>query len=288
MLYSVSKKPIHITLVGSLHLNTASIFVVLMLSERAMHYFSRGLRLIHTKGLKRFVLVPLSINIVLFSLAFYFLLQQVNAMVAAVQHYLPAWLHWLEYLLIPLGIMTLIIGLAYSFTMVANFIAAPFNGLLSEKVEAHLRGKPLTDTGLTDFIKDAPRMLGREWQKIRYALPRAVILFVLCLFLPIIGPVIWFLFTSWLLAIQYLDYPFDNHKIDFNVMRAQLRSKPANSFSFGITVNLASMLPLVNLLVMPIAVCGATAMWVDTLAEAHDPALQQAGAVPYRKLDKYC
>jgi CysZ protein len=106
--------------------------------------------------------------------------------------------------------------------------------------------------------------------------------------LPIIGPVIWFLFTSWLLAIQYLDYPFDNHKIDFNVMRAQLRSKPANSFSFGITVNLASMLPLVNLLVMPIAVCGATAMWVDTLAEAHDPALQQAGAVPYRKLDKYC
>ena len=50
-----------------------------------MYYFFRGLSLIHTKGLKRFVLVPLSINLVLFSFAFYFLLQQVNALVAAVQ-----------------------------------------------------------------------------------------------------------------------------------------------------------------------------------------------------------
>ena len=75
-----------------------------------MYYFFRGLSLIQTKGLKRFVLIPLSINLVLFSFAFYFLLQQVNAMVAAVQQYLPGWLHWLEYLLIPLGVMTLVIG----------------------------------------------------------------------------------------------------------------------------------------------------------------------------------
>ena len=61
-----------------------------------MYYFFRGLSLIHTKGLKRFVLVPLSINLVLFSFAFYFLLQQVNALVAAVQQYLPSWLHWLQ------------------------------------------------------------------------------------------------------------------------------------------------------------------------------------------------
>lgn len=253
-----------------------------------MYYFFRGLTLIHTKGLKRFVLVPLLINLVLFSFAFYILLAQVNAMVSAVQHYLPGWLHWLEYLLIPLGVMTLVIGLAYSFTMVANFIAAPFNGLLSEKVEAHLSGRELPSTGVTGFIKDMPRMLGREWQKLLYALPRAIILFVLFLFLPLVGPVLWFLFTSWLLAIQYVDYPYDNHKIDFRNMRAQLRAQPGSSFAFGITVNIACMIPLFNLFVMPIAVCGATAMWVDRLATQNNPELKAPGAMAYNKLDKYC
>lgn len=253
-----------------------------------MYYFFRGLTLIHTKGLKRFVVVPLLINLVLFSFAFYILLAQVNAMVSAVQQYLPAWLHWLEYLLIPLGVMTLVIGLAYSFTMVANFIAAPFNGLLSEKVEAHLSGRTLPDVGVSGFIKDIPRMLGREWQKLLYALPRAIILFILFLFLPVAGPILWFLFTSWLLAIQYIDYPYDNHKIDFRTMRVQLRAQPGNSFAFGITVNIACMIPLFNLFVMPIAVCGATAMWVDRLAEQNDPALKAPGAKAYNKLDKYC
>ncbi|MDR6981497.1 CysZ protein [Rheinheimera pacifica] len=253
-----------------------------------MYYFFRGLTLIHTKGLKRFVLIPLLINLVLFSLAFYVLLQQVSAMVAAVQQYLPDWLHWLEYLLIPLGVMSLVIGLAYSFTMVANFIAAPFNGLLSEKVEAHLSGQTIPDTGMAGFVKDIPRMLAREWQKFIYALPRAIVLFVLFLFLPLIGPILWFLFTSWLLAIQYADYPFDNHKIDFRTMRAQLRSQPGSSFAFGITVNIACMIPLFNLFVMPIAVCGATAMWVDKLAAQNDPALKAPGAKAYNKLDKYC
>lgn len=253
-----------------------------------MYYFFRGLTLIHTKGLKRFVLVPLSINLLLFSFAFYVLLQQVSAMVSAVQQYLPGWLHWLEYLLIPLGVMTLVIGLAYSFTMVANFIAAPFNGLLSEKVEAHLSGRIIPATTMAEFVRDIPRMLGREWQKLLYALPRAIILFVLFLFLPLVGPVLWFLFTSWLLAIQYVDYPYDNHKIDFRSMRQQLRSQPGTSFAFGVTVNVACMIPLFNLFVMPIAVCGATAMWVDKLAAQNDPALKAPGAKAYNKLDKYC
>ena len=253
-----------------------------------MHYFFQGAALIGTKGLKRFVLIPLLINLLLFSAAFFLLMQQVQAMVAAMQHYLPAWLHWLEYLLIPLGILSMIIGLAYSFTMVANFIAAPFNGLLSEKVEAHITGKPLPEIGFSGFIKDTPRMLAREWQKLRYALPRAIIVFVLLLFLPVAGPVLWFLFTSWLLAIHYLDYPFDNHRIDFTVMRSQLRRQPVASYSFGIMVNVACMIPLFNLFVMPIAVCGATAMWVDKLAAWHDPELQRPGEIQYRKLDKYC
>lgn len=42
---------------------------------------------------------------------------------------------------------------------------------------------------------------------------------LLLYFVPGIGqtvvPVVWFLFGAWMLAIQYCDYPFDNHKVGF-------------------------------------------------------------------------
>ncbi len=41
------------------------------MSSGGVHYFFEGFSLIKTKGLKRFVFVPLTINLVLFSVAFY-------------------------------------------------------------------------------------------------------------------------------------------------------------------------------------------------------------------------
>ena len=42
------------------------------MSSGGVHYFFEGFSLIKTKGLKRFVFVPLTINLVLFSVAFYY------------------------------------------------------------------------------------------------------------------------------------------------------------------------------------------------------------------------
>ena len=66
-----------------------------------------------------------------------------------------------------------------------------------------------------------------------------------------------------MMAIQYVDYPFDNHKIDFITMRDALKQRRGKCLSFGALVTLFSAIPVVNLFVMPVAICGATAMWVD-------------------------
>jgi CysZ protein len=66
-----------------------------------------------------------------------------------------------------------------------------------------------------------------------------------------------------MMAIQYKDYPFDNHKIPFARMRVMLNENKNVSYSFGITVAVFSMIPIINLVVMPVAICGATALWVD-------------------------
>jgi CysZ protein len=226
-------------------------------------YLIKGFELIRLKGIRRFVFVPLTINLLLFGSAFYYLFSQVSSYMQAFEQQIPAWLNWLSYLLWPLALFSLLVVFSFVFSAFANFIAAPFNGLLSEKMETLLTGQQLPDDGFGDIIKDIPRTFGREWTKLRYYLPRAIGFFILLWFLPIIGQIIWFLFVAWMMAIQYLDYPFDNHKVSFREMKYALQQKKGLSYGFGITAALFAMLPVINLVVMPVAICGATALWVD-------------------------
>ncbi|WP_299071718.1 sulfate transporter CysZ [uncultured Paraglaciecola sp.] len=238
-----------------------------------MDYFFQGYSLITTKGLKRFVFFPLAINLILFSIGFYFLFGEISSSIVWLTDLIPdwEWLAWLKtglsYIIWPIAVITILLVFALIFGTLANWIAAPFNGLLAEKVELHLTGQPMSDTGLLDVIKDIPRTLGREFAKLTYYIPRAIGFLLLFFMLPVIGQVLWFLFSAWMMAIQYCDYPCDNHKVSFRDMKRALQATRTQSFSFGIAVSVFSLIPIVNFLVMPVAVCGATAFWVDELQD---------------------
>ena len=96
-----------------------------------------------------------------------------------------------------------------------------------------------------------------------YYFPRAVGFLLLFFILPIIGQILWFLFNGWMMTVQYADYPFDNHKISFQQMRQRLYERRTLTFSFGIITSVFALIPIVNFIVMPVAICGATAMWVN-------------------------
>ncbi len=233
------------------------------LAQSGAGYFFKGFELIKTKGLRRFVFIPLSVNLTLFSVAFYYLFQQLGYYMQIVESYLPEWLNWLSFILWPFAVFTIVVTFSFIFSSVANWIAAPFNGLLAEKVEASLSNIQSPDDGFSAVIKDIPRTIGREWTKFIYYLPRALGFLLISWLLPVVGQIIWFLFLAWMMAIQYKDYAFDNHKVPFPEMRTALKQKQGLSYGFGITVAIFSMIPIVNLIVMPVAICGATALWVD-------------------------
>ena len=234
-------------------------------------YFFKGFSLIRQKGIRRFVFIPLAINALLFSFAFYFVYLELNTYMDSMMSWLPSWLDWLSVVLWPLAVLTILVVFSFVFSTVANWLAAPFNGLLSEKMEAILSGNEAPKGSMLDIVKDIPRTLSREWQKLAYYLPRAIGFFIIMWLLPVVGQVIWFLFIAWMMAIQYKDYPFDNHKVPFATMKKMLKQKQGISYSFGITVALFSMIPIVNLVVMPVAICGATAIWVDHYKDMHRP-----------------
>jgi CysZ protein len=228
-------------------------------------YFLFGVKLTTTPGIRMYVFFPLLTNLLFIGSALYYLFSHAEQWVSQLMEYIPGFLSWLSYLIWPLLVLSVLFISMYFFSSLANIIAAPFNGLLSEKVEQLLDGQPPEQEGYLAFLRDIPRTLAREWRKIRYTLPKMMGLLILMLIPGIgqtVGPVIWFIFTSWMLAIQYCDYPFDNHKVGFNTMRSQLKRKQGCAYSFGIFVNLFTTIPILNLLVMPAAVCGATAMWV--------------------------
>jgi CysZ protein len=228
-------------------------------------YLREGLKLVLSPGLRLFVLLPLAINLVLFVGLIYFAGHQFSLWVDHLMPTLPSWLSFLNYLLWPLFVVLVVLMVFFTFTMLANIIAAPFNGFLSEKVEVVVRGTddfPAFSWG--ELIAMVPRTLAREMRKLGYFLPRAIGLFILS-FIPVVNLIaapLWLLFGVWMMAIQYIDYPADNHKLGWNEMLAWLRQKRWQSMSFGGIVYLVLLVPVVNLLMMPAAVAGATLFWV--------------------------
>ncbi|WP_333002665.1 sulfate transporter CysZ [Vibrio coralliilyticus] len=228
-------------------------------------YFFYGLELAVKPGIRQFVLLPLLANFLLVGGALFYLFSHLDVWIEQLMGQLPGFLSWLSYILWPLLVLTILATISYFFSTLANFVAAPFNGLLAEKVEEHLTGRAVNDDGMLAVVKDTPRILAREWKKLLYVLPKAIGLFILLLIPALgqtLGPILWFGFTAWMLAVQYCDYPFDNHKVPFNEMRNSLKQKQGKAYSFGALVAIFTTIPILNLIVMPVAVCGATAIWV--------------------------
>jgi len=237
----------------------------------AIGYLLTGIKLISHPRLRYFVLIPLLINLVIFAGAFWFIFSSVmNWVDGYISDLLPDFLSWLSYLFWPVLIGAILLTFSFLFSIVANLIAAPFNGLLSERTEDLLTNSQLNNDSVLDSIKDLPRIFKRELQKLTYFLPRMVLFFALS-FIPVIGqiivPFIWFAFSGWMMAIQYADFPFDNHKISFKTMKSALKTRTSKHLTFGLLVSFFTTLPVINFVIMPIAVCASKAMWVDLYKE---------------------
>ena len=110
-------------------------------------YLLRGFSMLTQPGIRQFVLIPMLINILLFSGAIWLLINEFDRWVAYWMSQLPTWLSFLDFLLWPLFALLVLIVVYYGFSIVANLIAAPFNGFLSEKVELQQRGVRIADDG---------------------------------------------------------------------------------------------------------------------------------------------
>lgn len=227
-------------------------------------YLLRGIRWLTRPRLRQFVLVPLLINMVLFGAAIWWGSSEFGAFLDWLLAYLPAWLDWLRWLLWPLFAAVVLLLCFYTFSLMANLIASPFNGLLAERVEDLASPGTIRPAGRPWVREMAAAPLG-ELRKLGYFLLRAIPLLLL-FFIPgvnALATVTWLAFSAWMLALQYLDYPLGNHAVSFVRQRRFFAKRRMQVLGFGSAVMLLTLVPVVNFIVVPAAVIGATLFWVD-------------------------
>lgn len=220
-------------------------------------------------ALRLFVMVPLLINILIFGSLITVTLGYISDWMTVAMSYVPDWLGFVEWILWPLIGITLSLITGYIFTAVALIIASPFNGLLAEKAEELITGQPVSGPeGLGAALLLVPRGIVRELSKLLYYLPMAAFVLILS-FIPalnVVSPALWFLLGAWMMSIQYVDYPMDNHQLNFADVKEAVRSRRLSSLGFGGLVALFSGIPVINFFVVPSAVVGATLLWCEELS----------------------
>jgi len=232
-------------------------------------YLLKGFKLMNQDGIRRFAYLPMAINALLFSVAIWFGYSQFDLWLNSL---MPSWLpDWLMsavmWLIMP--IFTALVGIIvfFSFSILANFLASPFNGPLAEAVERKLTGQTPTSLPWQQIVKDTPSVLWNELIKIRYFLLWIIPLFIFS-WIPvvnIVAPVLWFLFSGWMLTMEYHDYPMGNHQLKFPEQRDKLKNQRGLTLGFGLATLAVTMIPIVNFIVIPAAVSGATALYLEQI-----------------------
>lgn len=221
-------------------------------------------------GIRRYAWAPIIINVVMIGGLLAFSAEQFTEWTNYLMGSIPSWLSFLEWLLWPLFVLLMLIFVIFTFTMLVNIIGAPFNAILAEQLIEQLSGQrpPSASDNWRGVAASIPKSLAREFSRLAYTLPVALLIWIIT-FIPavnMVSPVLWFAWGAWMMSIQYIDYPADNDKLKFKQLRQLLSANRALTLSFGAAVTLATMIPGVNLFVMPAAVCGACIMWSERLA----------------------
>lgn len=231
--------------------------------------FLSGLKLALSPTLRRYVLVPAFIGVVIFSLTLVFIVAPLGGDAGQwLQQNMPEWLGWLSTVLLVLIYITLGLAGFWLSSLLVTLIAAPFLGQLSEATWALCSSATPTQTPqspmpLIPLMQSIGPSIARELHKLRYHLPRLLAL-VLLSFVPglnVLMPALWFGFGAWLMAVQFADYASENQAQPFRFTLQQLAQVRARSLGFGACTSFTLAIPFLNFLVIPAAVVGGTLLW---------------------------
>jgi CysZ protein len=150
----------------------------------------------------------------------------------------------------------------WTFVIVVSAIASPFNDMLSNRIEKALKGqRPETlQQTIAGMMKNLAGTLINEAKKITFVMVLSVLALVLGFF-PILTPLSVFL-SILLLSIQFLDYSWSRHDLRFSSCVNDIRKHVIGYALGGAFFFIIVSIPVVNLIVPPLATSYFTILWM--------------------------
>ena len=226
-------------------------------------YPFRGAKLvIRNPRLYGYILIPFLINTLIFSGALYLGYQFFNGFVLEQipqgEEWYWAILYYLAWFVAAIGTSVLVF---FSFAIVGNLIASPFNDILSEKVELLLGGSEINENSWRDIISDSWKIIKEEAKRMA-AFAALMILLIPINFVPGFGQIVYTVLSSLLLifflTVEYFSYPLYRKSLTFKDQRKYIFSHKLLSFGFGCGVFCLLAIPLLQLMTIPLSVVGST------------------------------
>lgn len=214
--------------------------------------FAKGLELIFRPELRKFILIPVMINVVIYCIALVLGYLYISDLI---DQLIPKALEWLTWMLWPIFFISFFVAGFFTFTILANLLASPFYGQLSAKTLSLLTGEDYVENS-QPWLKE----ISSELVRIGYLLSRALPLLILFIVpgINVIAAFVWGIFGAWGMALEYFSYPLENQGILFGEQKELVRSIRFGALVFGGIVVFSLTIPFVNIFVAPAAVVGAT------------------------------
>ncbi len=239
-------------------------------------YPLKGLKLLFSKGYRRYAAIPIAINMSVFLGLYTLGLRWFWMTFSGATIQLPYGFGWLESALTWLGPLffwlgfigvglAMLLALGNISSIIASVIASPFNSLLAEKI-LERNGVIHTSAPFGAMMKEA---ILRETGKLWHLLPKLILtyfIFALLYFIPIInmlGAALLFLFSTWMLSFEYIDYAAETQGWPLSQYKTWIKRNKKITLSFGASSMLLSSIPLLNLLSVPASVAGSALLWID-------------------------
>lgn len=226
-------------------------------------YFFRGLSyLMRHPVLWKFAIAPMGINVVIFGGGSALFLLKLGSLLDRFVQGEGLWSSVLYFVLATVLVLSFVVAAFYLFTMIGSLIAAPFNSVLSQRTEKLIQATPgALDEG---FWHGAMHAFKTEIKK--------VLVWVFCLIpillinlLPVIGQMmaaaLMLMYTTAGLCFNFMDYTMERHHKGVMERYRILGTRKAMSVGFGTACFVFGLIPLINLMMMPVCVTAGTLLY---------------------------
>lgn len=221
-------------------------------------------------GLKRYAILPLIANVILYILALVLLFWLIGRwQIGTVEWdfwgpvggWLTALVNWLKGGLKILAGLVAVMVAFFSFTAVGMVLASPLNDLLSEKVEnVYCGSEKKLDLPIRFTIQAA---LLSAWDSVKN-LVKQLFFSILCLpflLIPILGFLPLFLVGSYFAGFGYVDTAMARNFLRARHKRVLTRNRFWKILGLGVTMQILFFIPLLGLLLLPVGVTAGTLVY---------------------------